>query len=183
MRKPDEAFINQFRERFGYLLLNCDAERGKGGVLVDAKNPGSPVKNAKDIELVDATEVDNSNSGQTVELVSDSLFSRKTHAPKSLSPPLVPKKHKSSHNCGLPGSGAVFHNRGGDLHSPIIQWDSTISPLFDASIQNTPPLSWVGPGCFTPLAQTQHWLCNDTHRAAGICVRVPHTTRFRLHSE
>lgn len=76
---------------------------------------------------------------------------------------IVSKKHKTSHNHVLPGSGAIFHNEGGDLHSPMIQWNTTFSPLVDTSIQNAPPTSWVGPGCFTPLAQTQQWPCGDTH--------------------
>lgn len=163
MRKPDDEFINHFRKRFGDLLLSCDGERRKGGALVDAGDPMLPVNHANDNELVGTMQVDNANSEQRFGPVSGFSTSRKFHVPESLSPKIFSKKRKTSHNRNLPGSGAVFHNKAGDLHSPMIQWDVTTSPLLDAPIQNGPPTSWVGPGCFTPLAQTQHWLCDNTH--------------------
>ena len=141
--------------------MNCDGERRNDGALIDAGDPLLTVRYANDIELVSPMQIDNTNPGQALGLVSGSS-PRKFNAPESLFPIVVPKKHKTSRNCNLPGSGAVFHNKSGDIHSPMIQWDATTSPL-DATIQNAPPISWVGPGCFTPLAQTQHRLYDNTH--------------------
>jgi hypothetical protein len=162
MRKPDDEFISHFRKRFGDLLLSCNDESRKGSGLVDAGDPMLPVSYANDNALVSTMQVDNANSAQTLGLVHGSPFSRQIHTPDSLSPMIVSKKHKTSHNQTLPGSGAVFHNNAGDLHSPMIQWDLTTSPLFDGSIHDATSNSWVGRACFTPLAQTQYWLCDNT---------------------
>jgi hypothetical protein len=108
-------------------------------------------------------QIDHANSGQESGLVRDASDFLRLPVPELLSPMVVAKKHKTSHNRNLPGSGAVFHNEAGDLHSPMIQWDTTASPFFDTSIQNSPPNFWVGSDCFTPLAQTQHWLHDNTH--------------------
>lgn len=80
--------------------------------------------------------------------------------PESLSPLIVTK---STRHLTLLGSGAVFYNKAGDLYSPMIQRDATTSPLLDASIQSASLISWFGPDCFTPLAQTQHWLRGNAY--------------------
>ncbi|CAG8000048.1 unnamed protein product [Penicillium salamii] len=163
MRKPGDEFIVQFRKKFGDLLLTCDGERGKGGAFVHPGDPTLPVRYANDIDFVGATQVDNTKYEQSLGLVSGSSVSRKSNAPDSLSPLVIHKKHKTSHSRNLPGSGAVFHNKAGDLHSPMIEWGETTAPFFDTSNQCTSPISWVGPDCFAPLAQTQHWVCDNTH--------------------
>ncbi|KAJ5365206.1 hypothetical protein N7517_008092 [Penicillium concentricum] len=86
------------------------------------------------------------------------------------------KKHKEFHDRNLPGSGAVFHNNAGDLHSPMIQWNTNISPTLDVSIQRVPQVLWNGPECFTPLAESQRWLCDNTYfgKADGISRTLMH---------
>lgn len=163
MRKPGDDFIVQFRKKFGDLLLTCDGERGKGGAFVHPGDPTLPVRYANNIDFVGAMQVDNTKYEQASGLVSGSSVSRKSNAPDSLSPVVHPKKHKTSHSRNLPGSGAVYHNKAGDLHSPMIEWGETTAPFLDASNQCTWPIPWVGPDCFAPLAQTQHWVCDNTN--------------------
>ena len=163
MRKPGDEFIVQFRKKFGDLLLTCDGERRKGGAFVHPGDPTLPVRYANDIDFVGATQVDNTKYEQPLGPVSGSSVSRKSNAFDSSSPLVIHKKHKTSHSRNLPGSGAVFHNKAGDLHSPMIEWGETTAPFLDTSNQCTSPISWVGPDCFAPLAQTQHWVCDNTH--------------------
>lgn len=163
MRKPGDEFIVQFRKKFGDLLLTCDGARGKGGAFVDAGDPTLPVRYANDTDFVGATQVDNTDSEPASGLVSGFSIPRKSNAPDSLSPMVIPKKHKTSHSRNRPGSGAVFHNKAGDLHSPMIDWGETTTPFLDESNQCTSSISWVGPDCFAPLAETQHWACDNTH--------------------
>ena len=40
----------------------------------------------------------------------------------------------------------------------MIQWNVNFSPLLDESIQRVQQISWNGPVCFTPLADSQRWL-------------------------
>lgn len=154
MRKPDNGFIDQFRERFGDLLLTCNRESGKGAAVVDAEDPVLPVGYEKNME-VGSMQVDNTVFRQKLERASGSSVLGGYSTSESLFPMGVPKKRKASQNCCLPGSGAVLHNRAGDLHSPMIQWNAITSPLHDTSFHHDPPIHWADSDCFTPLAQTR----------------------------
>lgn len=143
--------------------MTCNDERGKEGPFVDAGDPTLPVRYTNGVEFVGATQVDNTNSEQASGLVSGSSIFRKSHSPESSSPIVIPKKHKISHNRNLPGSDTVFHNKADDLHSPIIECGTTTMPFLKASNQCTSPIPWVEPDRFTPLAQTQQWVYDNTH--------------------
>ncbi|KAJ5754210.1 hypothetical protein N7533_003753 [Penicillium manginii] len=162
MRKPDNSFIDQFKEKFGDLLLSCDGKIGKGSAPINAEDLMLPVSYAKDTGLFGPMQLDNVNSGQILGQTNNSSISSNT--PESFSPAVVSKKQKTSYNCSLPGSGAVFYNKAGDLHSPMIEWNTTLALLLDALIQYDPPTFWGGSGCFTLLAQTQNWLYGEATR-------------------
>jgi hypothetical protein len=123
-----------------------------------------PVRYAKGTELFGPMQVDNAGSGQILGQSNDSSISCRLNTPESLSPMVFSKKQKTSYNRSLPGSGAVFHNKAGDLHSPMIEWNTAMAPLLDASAQHHSPIFWGGSGCFTPLAETQNWLYGEATR-------------------
>lgn len=176
MHRPDDDFINQFKEKFGDLLLNCHGERGKRGAHFDAGDPMLPASYDNDNEAINVTWTDEANSAQTLRLESGSPEHEDFRVPDLFSPMINAKKHKKFHDRNLPGSGAVFHNNAGDLHSPMIQWNTNISPTLDVSIQRVPQVFWNGPDCFTPLAESQRWLCDNTYfgKADGISRTLRH---------
>lgn len=162
MHRPDDEFINQFREKFGDLLLSCHGERGMAGTHVDARDPMLPASYVNGNEPIDVICTDGANLGRTLRLESGSPKSQNFHAPDSFSPMISTKKH-NFHDSNLPVSGAVFHNKAGDLHSPMVRCNTMISPFLDESIQRVPQISWNRPDCFTPLAESQRWLCDNTY--------------------
>jgi hypothetical protein len=176
MHRPDEEFINLFREKFGDLFLSCHGERGMRGSHFDAGDPLLHANYPNDNEPSDVTRTDEPNTGQTVRRESGSPNHHKFHAPGSFSPMVNANKHETFHDRNLQGSGAVFHNKAGDLHSPVIQWNSNISPLLDKIVQRVPQIFWNGPDCFTPLAESQRWLYDNTHygQADGISRTLTH---------
>lgn len=159
MPKPDNELINQFREKFGDLLLTCDG-RGTGGAAGDALPPKLPISHNEGVDLLDVMQLD--SSGLALGLASGSLVSGGFNTLGPLSPTVISRKHQIHLDRTLPGSGAVFHNEAGDLHSPMVQWDTTTAPLHDTSTQNGPMNPWAGSGYFAPLSPTQHWLPEDT---------------------
>lgn len=163
MHRPDDEFINQFREKFGDLLLSCHGERGMAGTHVDAGDPMLPASYVNENEPNDVKWRDEANIGRTLRLESGSPKSQNFHAPDPFSPIISAKKHKTFHDRNLPGSGAVFHNKAGDLRSPLIRCNTEISPFLDESMQRVQQISWNGPNCFTPLAESQRWLCDNTY--------------------
>lgn len=158
MHRPDDEFINQFRERFGDLLLNCHGERGKTGAHIDVGD----FSHAKEDEPIDVICTDEANISRTLKL-EDSPTPRNFHALDSICPMESAIKHETFHDRNLLGSGAIFHNMAGDIHSPMIPWTTKISPFLDKSVQDVPQLSWNGPDCFTPLAESQRWLYDNTY--------------------
>ncbi|KAJ5946417.1 hypothetical protein N7454_003256 [Penicillium verhagenii] len=140
MHRPDDEFINQFREKFGDLLLSCRDERATATVDVNAGNPIWPASHANEHELTDAMWIDEADTGRALRLQSETFDDR-----------------------NLLGSGAVFHNKAGDLHSPMVRWNSNISPSLDESMQRVPRISWNGPDSFTPLADPQRWLIDNPY--------------------
>ncbi|CRL29481.1 unnamed protein product [Penicillium camemberti] len=163
MHRPDDEFINQFREKFGDLLLSRHGERRMAGTHVDARDPMLPAGHVNKNEPSDSIWTDEANVGRTLRLESGCPKSQNIHALDSFSPMTGAKKHKTFHDRNLPGSGAVFHNKAGDLHSPMIRCNTMISPFPDESIQRVPQISWNGPDCFTPLAEPQLWLCDKAY--------------------
>lgn len=163
MHKPDDEFINQFRERFGDLLLSCNAARGMKITHVDPRDSILPASYANDNELPDVMGINETKSGRTLKLESDSIEDFNLHAFNPFSPMISSTKREAFDDRNLLGSGAVFHNKAGDLHSPMVRWNSNISPLFDESVHCVPQISWNGPDCFTPLAESQRWLCDNPY--------------------
>lgn len=161
MHKPDEEFINQFRERFGDLLLSFHGERRMKIAHVDARDPTLPVSYAKENEPTHGIWINETNEGRTLRLESGSIDPHNLNASDWFSPNVSTIKHETFDDFNLLGSGAVFHNKAGDLHSPMVRWNSNISPLFDESVQCVPQISWNGPDCFTPLAESQRWLWDN----------------------
>ncbi|KAJ5890067.1 hypothetical protein N7504_010877 [Penicillium tannophilum] len=161
MHKPDEEFINQFRERFGDLLLSFHGERRTKNAHVDARDPMLPVSYLKGNELTDGIWINEANDGRTLRLESGSIDPHNLHTSDWFSPNVSTIKHETFDDFNLLGSGAVFHNKAGDLHSPMVRWNSNISPLFDESVQSVPQIAWNGPDCFTPLAESQRWLWDN----------------------
>jgi hypothetical protein len=162
MRRPDDEFVDQFRKRFGDLLLTCNGKRMEGA-HVDARDPMSHASFGNENEPIDVMRTDDANTGRTLRLESGSPKFRKVHAPDSFSPTISAKKHETFQDRNLLGSGAVFHNTAGDLHSPLIRRNTMVSPFLDESIQCVPQISWNRPNCFTPLTESQRWLCDDTY--------------------
>ncbi|KAJ6003847.1 hypothetical protein N7540_013129 [Penicillium herquei] len=162
MGKLDKDLVNEFRQKFGDLLLNCDGERRVPKAFVDLGDPIEPKRYADDTDLVDGTQVQSSAYKELPSLLNASSNSYKLDTPCTFSPMVVPKKKKTCHDRNLVGSGAVFHNQAGDLHSPITQWETTMPPFLDESIENTFPSSWGAPPCFRP--QIQHTLLGDTNQ-------------------
>ncbi|KAJ6002565.1 hypothetical protein N7451_005112 [Penicillium sp. IBT 35674x] len=161
MHKPDEEFINQFRERFGDLLLSFHGERRMKIAHVDARDPVLPVSYPKENELTDGIWMNEANDGRTLRLESGSIEHHNLNASDWFSPMVSTIKHETFDDFNLLGSGAVFHNKAGDLHSPMVRWNSNVSPLFDESVQCVPQISWNGSDCFTPLAESQRWLWDN----------------------
>jgi hypothetical protein len=112
---------------------------------------------------IDVMWTDEASTGRTLRLEGGSPKSQDFHAPDSFSPIISAKKHAPIHGRNRPGSGAVFHNKAGDLHSPMIRCNTKNSPCLDESIQRVPHLYWNGTDCFTPLAEPQRWLCDNTY--------------------
>lgn len=163
MHKPDDEFITQFRERFGDLLLSCNAPRRMKIAQVDARDPMLPASYVNENELTDAMWIDEANTSRTLRLESGPIEHINLHASYSFSPMISATKREAFDDCNLLGSGAVFHNGAGDLHSPMVRWNSNISPLLNESIQSVPQISWNGSDCFTPLAESQRWLWDNPY--------------------
>ncbi|KAJ5473971.1 hypothetical protein N7475_003537 [Penicillium sp. IBT 31633x] len=163
MRRPDDEFIDQFRKRFGDLLLTCHGKRRMEGDHVDAGDPILHASYGNENEPIDVMWTDEANTDRTLRLESGSPKSRNSHTPHSFFSMISPKMHETFHDRNVPGSGAVFHNTEGDLYSPMIRWNTKVSPFLDESIQCVPQISWNGPKCFTPLAESHRWLCDNTY--------------------
>ncbi|KAJ5288299.1 hypothetical protein N7508_011074 [Penicillium antarcticum] len=163
MHRPDDEFINQFRERFGDLLLSCHGERGRTDAHVDVGGSMFSASHAKEDEPVDVMCADEANTARTLRLEKGSPKPRNFHALGSISPMKSAKQHETFHDRNLLGSGAIFHNKAGDIHSPMIRWNTKISPFLDESIQHVQQISWNGPDGFTPLAESQRWLYDHTY--------------------
>ncbi|KAJ6012408.1 hypothetical protein N7522_002763 [Penicillium canescens] len=162
MHRPDDEFINQFRERFGDLLLSCQGKRGRTGAQVDMGNSVFSASHAKKDEPIDVICTDEANTGRILRLEKGSPKTRNFHALGSISLMKSAKKDETFHDRNLLGSEAVFHNKAGGIHSPMTRWTAKISPFLDESIQHVPQISWNGPDGFTPLAESQHWLYDNT---------------------
>jgi hypothetical protein len=143
--------------------LTCHSKRRMESAHVDAEDLRLHASHDNENGPIDVMWTDEANTGRTLRLESGSPKSRNYHAPDSFSPVISAKKHEASHDRNVPGSGAVFHNTAGDLHSPMIRWNTRVSPFLDESIQCVPQISWNGPNCFTPLAESQLWLCDNTY--------------------
>jgi hypothetical protein len=109
---------------------------------------------AKEDEPIDVIYADEANTGRTLRLEKGSPNSRNFHALGSISLMNSAKKHETFHDRNILGSGAVFHNKAGDIHSPMTRWTTKISPLLD-DIQHAPHISWNRPDGFAPLAESQ----------------------------
>jgi hypothetical protein len=138
MRRPDDEFVDQFRKRFGDLLLTCNGKRRMEGAHVDAGDLMLHANYGNENEPIDVMRTDDANTGRTLRLESGSPKSRKVHAPDSFSPTISAKKHETFQDRNLLGSGAVFHNMARDLHSPLIRWITMVLPFLDKSIQSVP---------------------------------------------
>jgi hypothetical protein len=156
MPKPDSDLINRFREKFGDLLLTCDG-RERGGGVIDALHSKRPTSCIKGIESLDALQLDTINP--ELGLANGSPISCSFDAPASLCPVVVGGKDIPLNR---PGSGAVFHNGAGDLHSPMIQWEATTAAPLDAPIRHAPTNPWTDTSPFVPLSLTRHWSYEDT---------------------
>ncbi|KAJ5982803.1 hypothetical protein N7451_012903 [Penicillium sp. IBT 35674x] len=140
MHRPDDEFINQFRERFGDLLLSCHVERRTTAAHTDVGDP-----------MVYGYVKENGHISNEWEDKAD------------LNPPMTSaKKYEPFLDRNLPVSGAVFHSEAGDLHSPMIWWNTNISLHLGGSIQHASQISSNGPHCFTPRAKSQHFLYDNT---------------------
>jgi hypothetical protein len=171
MPKPDNELINEFRKKFGDLLLTGNGN-GRGGAGIDAHH-------VMEIDPLDTRQPDMSE--MKLGLPGNSLLSHTFDGFGSLCPTPIGKRHAVPLDPGFPGSGAVFHNEAGDLHSPMIQWESTTAPLPDTSTRNIRTNPWAGSG-FVPLFLTQHWMCENTslstqaHRNLNILIH--HNTDY-----
>lgn len=72
MPKPDNKFINEFRKKFGDLLLTGNG-RGRGDAGVDARHPEIPINHVMEIDPLDSTQPDMSE--MTLGLPINSLIS------------------------------------------------------------------------------------------------------------
>ena len=163
MHGPGDEFINQFKEKFGDLLLSCNGETGRTGAHANVGDSMVSASHANVNEPIGVICTDQANTGQTLRLENSSPKIGDFHALDSSSPVTSAKKHGTFHDRNLLGSGAVFHNKAGDLHSPMIQWNTKISPFLNNLDQHLSQISWNGPDCFTPLAESQRWLYGNTY--------------------
>lgn len=163
MPRPDDEFINQFRARFGDLLLSGNAASGVKITHVDPRDSILPASYANDKELTDPMWINEATPGRTLRLESGPIENVNFHAFNSFSPNISSKDREAFDDRNLLGSGAVFHNKAGDLHSPMVRWNSNFSPLLDESIHCVPQISWNGTDCFTPLAESQRWLSDNPY--------------------
>ncbi|CAG8195840.1 unnamed protein product [Penicillium nalgiovense] len=72
MHRPDDEFINQFRKRFGDLLLTCHGERGMAGAHVDLGDPMLHASYVNENMPIDDMWTDEPNTGRTLRLESGS---------------------------------------------------------------------------------------------------------------
>ncbi|OKO96345.1 Grainyhead-like protein 2 -like protein [Penicillium subrubescens] len=165
MPKPDNDLISRFREKFGDLLLTCD-ERKRGGGIIDTLHSNPPASRIKGIESLDAMQFDTIKPELTLGLANGSPISWSADAPGLLCPTVVGGKDIPLDR-GIPGSGAVFHNGAGDLHSPMIQWEATTAAVLDAPIRHAPTNPWADTSPFVPLSLTRHWPYEDTPYSLG----------------
>ncbi|KAJ5367846.1 hypothetical protein N7541_001787 [Penicillium brevicompactum] len=164
MRRIDDESINRFRERFGDLLLTCRGERGQtASAHVDVGDPMLHASYGNENEPDDFMWKEEANTARMLKLESGSPKSQNLYAPDSFSSMIGAEKHETFHDFNLPGSGAVLHNKAGDLHSPMVRYNTTIPSFLGESIQHVSNISWNGPDCFTPLAETQRWSCDEAH--------------------
>ncbi|KAJ5853067.1 hypothetical protein N7534_005610 [Penicillium rubens] len=180
MRKPDDEFINRFRERFGDLLLSCQGERGWRGVQFDVGDPMLPTSYAIGNEPIDVAPTDEANTGQTLWRESGYPKHQSFHAPNSFSPMVNVKKYETFDDRNLSRPGTDIYNNVEDIRSPSVQWNTNISPILDKPIQPIPQSFWNGPGCFTPLAESQGCLYDNTYfgQADGISTLIHHDFEY-----
>lgn len=185
MRKPDDEFIKRFRERFGDLLLSCQGERGLRGVQSDVGDAMPPTSYVIENEPIDVAPTDDANPGQKLWRESGYPKNHSFHAPISL----FPMVNEAFHDGNLSRPGADFYNNVGDIRSPLVQWNTNISPILDNPIQSLPQCFWNGPGCFTPLAESQGCLYDNSHsgQADGRSTLIYHDFEYatlgRVHQD
>lgn len=126
---------------------------------------------ADDTNFVEATQVQPS-AHQAFSCLTNFSGDHEPDSPGPYSPTITPKKRKTCHGRKLVGSGAVFHNQAGDLHSPMIQWETGIPPLLDETIYNTFPSSWGAPRYF--CSQDQYLLLGDSNHGQLGCISPSH---------
>ncbi|CAG7937597.1 unnamed protein product [Penicillium nalgiovense] len=138
MPRPDNEFINQFREKFGDLLLGRQGGRGLRGSQFVVGDPMLPASYASGNEPIDVASTDEAITGQTLKRESGYAKYHSFHAPADLFSPIIKdKEYKTFHDCN-PGSGAVFYNNLGDIRSTMVQLNPDISPTFDKPFQPIP---------------------------------------------
>lgn len=158
MHNPGDDLINQIGGSFGDVLLNYYGEREMRDIICTGDTVlGASYTNKN--EPADDRWAGEASTGQLMELVRGSPTVHNI-APDSSSPMIVAKKHKTSHNLNPTEPIAILHSQAGDLHSPMMQGNTTIPPSLEQVIQ---PFSWDRSDCFTPLAHTQQWQCDSTH--------------------
>ncbi|KAJ5764843.1 hypothetical protein N7520_004402 [Penicillium odoratum] len=132
VNKPDDQLINQFRTRYGSFLYNaCHPHWAKIRGANDAQDSIAPrgFDNA-------STSLNPADPGTA-------------YMAESINPQAI-----TLQNVSTPGSGAVFHNSGGDLHAAAFRWiQPSPLPLNDGL---TPQLSSNGTSGFPASIETRH---------------------------
>jgi hypothetical protein len=163
MSTQDGEFANWFRERFGDFLLSCQGERELRGVQSDVGDAMLPTSYVIGNEPIDVARTDEANTGRKLRRESGYPKHHSSQAPNSLSPMVNVKKYETFHDGNLSRPGADFYNNVGDTRSPLVQWNTNISPILENGIQSLPQCFWNGPGCFTPLVESQGCLYDTSH--------------------
>jgi hypothetical protein len=178
MRKPDDEFINRFRKRFGDLLLSCQGERELRGVQPDVGDATLPTSYVIGNEPIDVAPTYEANTGQKLWRESGYPKNHSLHAPNANA--LSPMINETFHGGNLSRPGTNFYNNVGDIRSPLVQWNTNISPILDNPIQSLPQYFWNGPGCFTPLAESQGCLYDNSHsgQADGRSTLIHHDFEY-----
>ncbi|KAJ5642414.1 hypothetical protein N7490_006414 [Penicillium lividum] len=132
VNKPDDQLINQFRTRYGSFMYNaCHPHWAKIRVANDAQDSIVP----RGFDNV-STSLNPADHGTG-------------YMAESINPQAI-----TLQNVSTPGSGAVFHNSGGDLHAAAFRWiQPSPLPLHDGL---TPQLSSNGTSGFSASIERKH---------------------------
>lgn len=149
VNKPDNQLINHFRKHYGSFLYNAyHPHWAKIHVATDAQDPFVPP------------------GSDNVSISLNPAYHSTASMAESVNPKAI-----ALQNVNTPGSGAVFHNSGGDLHSAAFRWFQP-SPLSLNDGLN-PQLSSNGPSDFSSSNETRHNLQENNPLDQAVNLSMP----------